>query len=41
VTVPSGPGIGHEVLVARIEREASRSFDTAAADVHGAALARS
>ncbi|MEU4015507.1 o-succinylbenzoate synthase [Microbacterium sp. NPDC028030] len=40
VTVPSAPGIGHEVLVERIERESSRTFDTAAAHVHGSALAR-
>jgi len=32
VQVPRGPGIGHEVLVERIERGATRSFDSAAAD---------
>ncbi|WP_309491574.1 enolase C-terminal domain-like protein [Microbacterium sp. Se5.02b] len=40
VSVPQGPGIGHEVLVERIERESSRTFDTAATHVHGSALAR-
>ena len=32
VQVPRGPGIGREVLVERIERGATRSFDSAAAD---------
>ncbi|MDF2506485.1 MAG: o-succinylbenzoate synthase [Microbacterium sp.] len=32
VRVPRGPGIGHEVLVERIERAATRRFDSAAAD---------
>jgi O-succinylbenzoate synthase len=30
VAVPDGPGLGHEVDAARIEREASRVFDSAA-----------
>lgn len=38
VRVPTAPGIGHEVRVARIESEASRVFDSAAADVRDAAL---
>jgi len=32
VQVPRGPGIGHEVLVERIERDATRSFDSAMVD---------
>lgn len=39
VPVPTTPGIGHEVLVARIERDATRRFDTAPSDVRDAALA--
>lgn len=38
VRVPTAPGIGHRVRVARIEHEASRVFDSAAADVRDAAL---
>ncbi len=32
VTVPTGPGIGHEVLAERIARDASRVFDSSAAE---------
>jgi O-succinylbenzoate synthase len=32
VTVPTGPGIGHEVLAERITRDASRVFDSATAE---------
>ncbi|MCT1478559.1 o-succinylbenzoate synthase [Microbacterium sp. p3-SID336] len=38
VRVPTAPGIGHRVRVARIEHEASRVFDSAAAGVRDAAL---
>lgn len=37
VSVPTGPGIGHEVDVAWIEQQASRRFDSAA-DAGGAAV---
>lgn len=38
VRVPQEPGIGHEVLVERIERGATRTFDSAAAEtVHAGA----
>lgn len=40
VQVPRGPGIGHDVLVERIERGASRTYDSAAAAVRDTALMR-
>lgn len=38
VRVPTGPGLGHDVRVDRIERDASRVYDSAASDVRDAAL---
>lgn len=38
VTVPTGPGIGHEVLAERIARDASRVFDSSAAEAPEAVL---
>ncbi|MGW9270247.1 o-succinylbenzoate synthase [Microbacterium sp. NPDC055599] len=38
VRVPTGPGLGHEVQVARIERDAARVYDSAASDVRDTAL---
>ncbi|WP_431806253.1 o-succinylbenzoate synthase [Microbacterium paraoxydans] len=38
VRVPTGPGLGHDVRVDRIERDAARVYDSAASDVRDAAL---